>query len=562
MLLMRSICHMRVILVSTLGVACAAALAAPIAQPFTPTDRPDSRNPAAHAVAPEHQGGGGSQEPGAQASTRTIPLAPLTAARKTQRGTSPVREDAARGVSQREVEPFSLLGVTWDDPSADLHGTVQVRTRGASGAQWSSWQQVQAHNDDAPDPGSEEGHGADVRGSTAPLWVGRSDAVEVQVLPDEPADRVSGRSSAPPSLPGGLRLEMVDPGDPPRTDAGTGADRGADPGAVPGTGTGGGTGDTATSGPWTRSHPAVGRPGLPGVGLPGGGNFPVDPSDGATVGASPTVTVPGSASPTATKPGSASPTATKPTSASPTATKPTGAGPTATKSASAKPTTTASATKSPTKTPAASPSVTKGPPYIGPRPGIVTRAGWKADESLRERQFVYTGKLKLAFVHHSATGNNYSCSEAPAIIRSIYHYHVKSSGWRDIGYNFLVDKCGTIYEGRAGGVTQPVLGAHTYGFNSNSMGVAVLGTFTSATPPAAAVRGVAQLTAWKLGLFGVNPDTTVTVPSGGGKYPVGTKVRLHTISGHRDGFNTECPGAKLYSKLGGARTTAAALQGR
>src|SRR5262249_4069973 len=121
-------------------------------------------------------------------------------------------------------------------------------------------------------------------------------------------------------------------------------------------------------------------------------------------------------------------------------------------------------------------------PYIGPRPRIITRSGWGADESLREPGFICTASVKVAFVHHTASCNNYTCAPAPSAIRSIYRYHVVSSGWRDIGYNFLIDKCGNIYEGRAGGVDKPVMGAHTLGFNTNSMGVAVLGTYTSTQP--------------------------------------------------------------------------------
>ncbi len=121
-------------------------------------------------------------------------------------------------------------------------------------------------------------------------------------------------------------------------------------------------------------------------------------------------------------------------------------------------------------------------PYVGPRPRIVTRRGWGANEGLRERKFVYTKKVKAAFVHHTASGNNYRCSQSPSLIRSIYRYHVKSMGWRDVGYNFLVDKCGNIYEGRAGGVAKPVLGAHTLGFNTNSMGIAVLGSYGAKKP--------------------------------------------------------------------------------
>lgn len=202
-------------------------------------------------------------------------------------------------------------------------------------------------------------------------------------------------------------------------------------------------------------------------------------------------------------------------------------------------------------------------PFIGPRPRIVTRRGWGADESLREPGFVYTNTVKAAFVHHSASGNNYACKDAPAVLRSLYRYHVLSSGWRDFGYNFAVDKCGTVYEGRAGGVSRPVLGAHTMGFNTDSMGVAVLGTYTSTAPPAAAVDAIARLTAWKLGLFGRDPRAKTTLRSGGGNlYTKGTNVKMNVISGHRDGFATECPGKKLYGKLPTTRTSSAKLQGR
>ncbi|MFF8944142.1 peptidoglycan recognition protein [Streptomyces sp. NPDC014864] len=202
-------------------------------------------------------------------------------------------------------------------------------------------------------------------------------------------------------------------------------------------------------------------------------------------------------------------------------------------------------------------------PYIGPRPSITTRRGWGADESLREQGFVYTSKVKATFVHHTASGNNYTCAQSPSVIRGIYRYHVKSMGWRDIGYNFLVDKCGTIYEGRAGGVAKAVRGAHTVGFNTDSMGVAVIGTFSKSNPPAATVTAIARLAAWKLGLYGMNPLAKTYLTSGGGNlYAKGKNVRLNVISGHRDGFATDCPGKLLYGKLGSARAAAAGYQGR
>lgn len=107
------------------------------------------------------------------------------------------------------------------------------------------------------------------------------------------------------------------------------------------------------------------------------------------------------------------------------------------------------------------------------------------------------------------------------------------------------------------------MGAHTLGFNTNSMGIAVLGTFVSSKPSKAAVGAIARLTAWKLGLFGANPNGKTYLKSGGGNlYPKGMNVRLNVISGHRDGFATECPGRLLYGKLGSARKTAAKYQGR
>ncbi|WP_339156021.1 peptidoglycan recognition protein [Actinomadura luteofluorescens] len=208
-------------------------------------------------------------------------------------------------------------------------------------------------------------------------------------------------------------------------------------------------------------------------------------------------------------------------------------------------------------------------PVTAPKPAIVARAGWGADESLVKEAPEYDTSVKAAFVHHTDTGNGYSCTESPSVIRSVFLYHVQSQGWNDIGYNFLVDKCGTIFEGRAGGADRPVHGAHTYGFNTDTTGIAVLGTYTAANDPTtpgvaptkAALDGTAKIAAWKLGLTGVDPTAKTTLTSAapdgtGGKYPYGQKVEFNTISGHRDGFATACPGAQLYSALPTVRTAA------
>ncbi|MFJ4621324.1 peptidoglycan recognition protein [Streptomyces sp. NPDC088812] len=484
---------MRGLLASSIGVTCAAALALPLTPPALAATVPtapaaESATAAARVMSPA------APLPG---STHSLPLTPLA------RDRAP---GAEQGLPRRDVAPFSLLGVVWDDPDAELHGRVQARTRATGTGTWSRWQDLETHNaDHSADPETAERASGRVRGATAPLWVGASDGVEVRVTPtaevrDEDTARGPRTASSAAPLPSGLRLELVDPG---RPDPATAA-----PGHAP-------------VGP-PRSHPLTAP-------------VPVGAPDSAA----------------------ATTTATTAASAANLDLAPLGA--------TVIPARDRAGTERELLT-LRGPDLTgsqRAKPYIGPRPGIVTRRGWGADENLRESGFRYTTKVKAAFVHHTASGNNYTCSQAPSVIRGIYRYHVKSMGWRDIGYNFLVDKCGNIYEGRAGGVTKAVLGAHTLGFNSNSMGIAVIGTFTSTKPAASAVTSVARLTAWKLGLFGANPVGKTYLKSGGGNlYAKGKNVRLNVISGHRDGFATECPGKQLYGKLGSARSTAARYQGR
>jgi hypothetical protein len=214
----------------------------------------------------------------------------------------------------------------------------------------------------------------------------------------------------------------------------------------------------------------------------------------------------------------------------------------------------------PTATPSAPPAVvTAAVPLIG-APALVDRAGWKADESIVYPGFTYTGAPKAMFVHHTAGTNDYTCAQSPAIIRSIHIYHTKSRKWGDIGYNFLVDKCGTVYEGRSGGAELPVLGAHTLGFNNDSVGVVVLGTHTSKPASAAALRSLAHIAAWKLGAEAADVNGQVILKSvAKNRYKPGNTVIFSRISGHRDGVLTECPGTALYNQLPSIRQQAAAL---
>ncbi|MFG2588595.1 peptidoglycan recognition protein [Streptomyces sp. NPDC048438] len=328
-------------------------------------------------------------------------------------------------LSRRTTEPFGMLGLSWPDADAEIKGTIEVRTRAAGTGEWTDWIALEPYL-----PGL-DGERPTERGSTEPVWVGRSDGAEVRVS--------DGAASG--TLPAGLRLDMVDP--------------------VAGAAQSGGT----------DAEPAA----------------------------------------------------------------------------------------------SASAEIDPGPPSTVPQPPVVTREQWGADESLNDEGPIYLegGVIKAVFVHHTTDGT-YNCADSAAVVRALHVYHVKTNGWRDLGYNFLVDKCGTIFEGRQGGIDQPVMGAHTYGFNSESTSVAIIGNYTDAGAPNVALEATARVAAYKLGQYGGDPAGSTTLVAGatqknysGKEFVAGQSYPFSQISGHRDGFNTECPGMKLYPQLPAIRTLAA-----
>ena len=191
------------------------------------------------------------------------------------------------------------------------------------------------------------------------------------------------------------------------------------------------------------------------------------------------------------------------------------------------------------------------------KPRIVTREQWGANESWRSGSPSYA-PVKMAFIHHTDSGNAYKAAEAPAIVRGVYAYHTKAMHWSDVGYNFLIDRYGVIYEGRYGGMTRGVSGAQVLGFNTGSTGISVIGTFTSSTPPSAAVTSLERLLEWKLDVHHVDPQGTATLVCGyGQKYATGQHVKFPAIAGHRDANYTDCPGGRLYAQLPNVRKVVA-----
>lgn len=195
-------------------------------------------------------------------------------------------------------------------------------------------------------------------------------------------------------------------------------------------------------------------------------------------------------------------------------------------------------------------------------PSVITREQWGADESIRRGSPEYAPRIRLGFVHHTATGNDYGPQDSAAFVRAIYEYHVNTNGWDDIGYNALIDQYGQIFEGRYGGLDRPVVGAHAQGFNTGSAGVAIIGTFTDVDPPSASIDALQRFLAWRLDVDRVDPRGTATVRSGGSpKFPEGTDVTLPTVLGHRDTGDTECPGDLLYPRLPSIREAVNAIGG-
>jgi len=186
-----------------------------------------------------------------------------------------------------------------------------------------------------------------------------------------------------------------------------------------------------------------------------------------------------------------------------------------------------------------------------PQPDLVTRAEWGASQCPPRRSPGY-GSVKAVHVHHTVSLNDYSPEEAPAIVLAICRFHRNSNGWDDIGYNALVDKYGVLYEGRAGGLDQAVIGAQAQGFNAETAGIASIGDHTSVGATPETLDALARYIRWKLGVHGQPLAGTVELRSSGGsatRYPAGTRVSVERVIGHRDTGKTACPGGLLYDQL-------------
>ncbi|MBO0609167.1 cell wall-binding repeat-containing protein [Myceligenerans salitolerans] len=199
-------------------------------------------------------------------------------------------------------------------------------------------------------------------------------------------------------------------------------------------------------------------------------------------------------------------------------------------------------------------------------PTIITREEWGAaprcdDPGDGPTWYPAPDGLEKAAVHHTAGANDYATvAEAMQQIRNDQAFHQDSNGWCDIGYNFLVDKWGNIYEGAAGSIEEPIIGAHTGGWNTGTVGVSMLGNYQEVAPQEAQLTGVGNIIGFKLARYGVDPEGTSTFTAvghtEGGKYYPGDQVELAHVFGHRDTHATACPGNLGYPLLSTIRATA------
>ena len=172
-------------------------------------------------------------------------------------------------------------------------------------------------------------------------------------------------------------------------------------------------------------------------------------------------------------------------------------------------------------------------------PSIVDRRDWCPNGNCPTRAGPQFTEVSHLIVHHSAGTNN--ANDWAAIVRAIYDLHVNGNGWADIGYNYLVDPNGVVYEGRG----EDVLGAHFCARNSKTMGICVIGNFQNQPPTEEAVKSLVDVLSWKALKENIDPIGRSLHPSSG--------LNLSHISGHREGCATACPGDQFFPQFNNLR---------
>lgn len=194
-------------------------------------------------------------------------------------------------------------------------------------------------------------------------------------------------------------------------------------------------------------------------------------------------------------------------------------------------------------------------------PRIISRSEWGSPDPYggmfkgTEKDWPVTyAPVRQVFIHHTATPSYQS--DPSAAVRAIWDFHANTRGWGDIGYNYLIDHQGNVYQGRLGG--DNVVAGHVYKYNKGSLGVALLGCFETSSqtcnelnngntvsPSTTVLNSLSSLLGNKTASFEINPNTTQTFCDTNGQ----NCLNLWTITGHRDANSTSCPGDLTVNSL-------------
>lgn len=157
------------------------------------------------------------------------------------------------------------------------------------------------------------------------------------------------------------------------------------------------------------------------------------------------------------------------------------------------------------------------------------------------KQVAYNINTTHAFVHHGASSNTYT--DGADVARFYWTIHVVNNGWKDIAYNYLVDRFGNLYQGRYNPdfPNQDAWGAHTGVCNPYSFAICMMGNLDTIYPTDSSVSALAEMLAYKMNLRNLDPLGVNHIVSN----------TIDIISGHRDapGSSTACPGDSLHSYL-------------
>lgn len=167
-------------------------------------------------------------------------------------------------------------------------------------------------------------------------------------------------------------------------------------------------------------------------------------------------------------------------------------------------------------------------------PQVISREAWGSPEPNSSSWAPAYAKLNQVVVHHTATTES---SNSYSDMRAIWQYHARNLGWGDIGYHFVIDSKGRIFEGRyqdkryARASGKEVIGGHVYGHNEGTIGISSIGDYRYKTLSSATRESISKIIGYKLASVNIRPSST------------------NAVVGHYKLTSTSCPGTNIINQL-------------